>query len=146
MLIYDLHEIYNCNVENSHKIYDVIVISSNFDRRVKNINLIENIFNDEKMKSYNLIAVGKNSKKYMPDNVICFDLIKMREIWKLLSLSRLIIIPSYIESYSITAIEATNNSCLTLLSKNVGLSYFINKFFIWLNEYPSWGTLNFFIF
>jgi hypothetical protein len=137
-LIIDLHEIYNyikCDkTDSNQKIYDIIFISSNFDRKVKNIDLVINIFKNEALKDKKIIAIGKNSKEYMPNNVTTFDFLPQDKIMKLMNISKIIIVTSYIESYSISAIEAYNNNCLTLLSKNVALSYFVNKFFV-INSY-----------
>jgi len=150
--IYDLHEIYEDNKFNINDIssflikpnkllsydyikeYDIIFISSNFDRKVKNIDLIKQIYLDNRLENLSKIVVGKNSCKYFDTNEIknltILDSMTQEEIVYLMRKSKIILIPSYIESYSITCIEATNNNCIPLLSINVGCNNFINQYYI----------------
>jgi hypothetical protein len=149
--IYDLHEIYEDNDLNNKylssvllnnsiikrdytKKYDIIFISSNFDRGVKNIDLVQKILSNENIKNLKKIVVGKNSNKYFNDtkysNLIAMDLINQEQITQLLRQCKIILIPSLIESYSISCIEASNNACIPLLSINVGCNNFVNDYFI----------------
>jgi len=158
--IYDLHEIYEDNDQvyfnnkndignfliNSNSLlqydyikkYDIIFISSNFDRKVKNIDLVKQIYMSEKMENLNKIVIGKNSSNYFNTNEIknltVYDFMNQEEIIYLIRKSKIILIPSFIESYSITCIEATNNLCIPLLSPNVGCNNFINQYYI-VNDY-----------
>jgi hypothetical protein len=108
-------------------------ICSNFTRKVKNIDLVKKIFESEELKDLKKIVIGKNSKDFFNEslkNLTIIDFINQEEIHKYLKKSKIVIIPSYIESYSITGIEAWENSCIPLTSINVGCNKFINKFYI----------------
>jgi hypothetical protein len=150
--IYDLHEIYEDNLwkdivekdflftnEEIFKLkylkkYDIVFMSSNFDRKVKNVDLIKKIFSNSLLENLNKIIIGKNSNKYFNEkeikNLTVYDFLNQEEIIKLLRKTKIILIPSFIESYSISCIEATNNICIPLLSVNVGCNNFINDYYI----------------
>lgn len=140
--IYDLHEIYNYELKKDItdyleldyiKKWDIIFICSNFTRKVKNIDLVKKIYESEELKDLKKIVIGKNSKDFFNEslkNLTIIDFIDQKEIHKYLKKSKIVIIPSYIESYSITGIEAWENSCIPLTSINVGCNKFINKFYI----------------
>lgn len=140
--IYDLHEIYSNKSETDIymklnqdyiKTWDLIFICSNFTRKVKNINLIKNIYKSEELKYLNKIVIGKNSADFFDEsikNLTIIDFVDQEEIHKYLKKSKVLLIPSYIESYSITCIEAWENSCIPITSINVGCNKFINKYYI----------------
>lgn len=160
--IFDLHEIYENSIFNLKisklltdnnilglnyfKKYDILFISSNLDRKVKNTELVIKIFLDPKLKKYKKLVIGKNSSKYFNnskfENIEILDFLNQEQIINFLRQSKILLIPSYIESYSISCIEATNNTCIPLLSKNVGCNNFINNNFIietyetndWINK------------
>ena len=48
---------------NKNKIYDIAIVASRFDRNVKNIEFMKNLFNDETLKNYKKICIGKDSEK-----------------------------------------------------------------------------------
>lgn len=151
--VYDLHEIFENNIweninlkevllmspEKIHNLnyvkkYDLIFISSNFDRKVKNVDFAKEIFSNKSLENLKKIVVGKNSNKYFNKdeikNLDVFDLVDQEKIIKLLKQSKIIIIPSFVESYSITCIEASNNICIPILSSNIGCNNFINNYYI----------------
>lgn len=159
--IFDLHEIYENNIFNTkisklltnnkifelnfYKKYDILFLSSNLDRKVKNTDLVIKILSDVKLENFKKLVIGKNSSKYFNDkqfkNIEICDFLNQDQIIKLMRQCKIILIPSYIESYSITCIEATNNTCIPLLSKNVGCNNFINDNYI-LNTYEPEDWIN----
>lgn len=150
--VYDLHEIYNCKEKKKEislyldedyiKKWDLIYICSNFSRKVKNVDLVKKIFDSVELKDMKKIVIGKNSKDYFNnsiENLTIVDFIEQEEIYKYLKKSKIVLIPSYIESYSITMVEAWENTCIPLTSLNVGCNKFINKFYIVENyEVSKW--------
>ncbi len=133
----DLHEIFkinNCEPKNTSRSYDIVFVCSDFNRKVKNIGLIESIFNDEKLIKYNKLCVGKNSRRILKNdrdsNIICKDFMSQNDIVATLNNSKIVLVASFIETYSITAIEATQCGCIVLSSKNSACSSTINKFFV----------------
>lgn len=130
----DLHEIFKLNNGiGDNSTYDIVFICSNFSRNVKNVNLVNRIFGSKKCREYNKICIGQNSLKYMDKDLpktVYADLLDQNGIVSILNKSKLLIIPSYIESYSITAVEATQCGCTVLTTKNAGCAATINKFFV----------------
>lgn len=109
---------------NSIKEYDLIAISSNWDRTVKNPRFLYNILKE--YPQYRKIVIGKKSNIYdhLP-NVISLDLLPYQEMLKYLGKSKLLLVPSYSESGSNTIIEALKSDCQVLTSKNVGYHYLL---------------------
>lgn len=161
--IFDLHEIYINNIFsdknkisrlltddkiiglNFYKKYDILFLSSNFDRKVKNTDLAIEIMSDVRLEKFNKLVIGKNSVKYFNltqyKNIEIRDFTNQEQIIKLIRQCKIMLIPSHIESYSISCIEATNNTCIPLLSKNVGCNNFINHNYI-VNTYKSDDWVN----
>jgi len=133
----DLHEIFKIkgpNQENNDRFYDIVFICSNFSRKIKNIDLVKSIFENEKLANYKKICIGVNSEKFIGTNVrlnnVSKDFMSQNEIISILNNSKLILVPSYFESYSITSVEATQCGCIILATKNAACSATINKFFV----------------
>lgn len=149
--IYDLHEIYESHIDSKNiltnsklltdsyiKTFDVIYISSNFTRKVKNAEFAKKIFFNDKIKHLKKLAIGKNSRDLFNCesiditnyNITVCDFLTQEEIFQYIKKSKIILIPSHIESYSISCIEASLNTCIPLLSINVGCNNYINEFYI----------------
>jgi glycosyltransferase involved in cell wall biosynthesis len=144
----DLHEIFKINdtiSQNKNRTYDISFICSDFNRKVKNINFIKNIFYDNSLKKYNKICIGKNSENIINSdlnyNVVCKDFMTQNEIIAILNNSKIVLVASLIETYSITAVEATQCGCIVLSNKNSACSSTFNKFFVLdsydLNEWTN---------
>lgn len=132
----DLHEIFEingANPDNMIRDYDIAFICSNFNRNVKNVDLIKSIYTCDGLENAKKICIGKFSKSFFPENtknIIYKDFLQQEEIVKVLNQCKIVLVPSYIESYSITAVEATKCGCIVLTTKNVGCAITINKFFV----------------
>ena len=143
--IFDLHEIYREDIDTNLiltdglinydyiKTYDLIFITSNFSRKVKNVDFIKKIFESDRLQDFKKIVIGKNSKDYFDTTIknleIC-DFLNQEQTLNVIRKSKILLIPSFVESYSITCIEATNNNCIPIVSSNVGCNNFINDFYI----------------
>lgn len=133
----DFHDIFklkNAQPNNNDRKYDISFICSNFDRKVKNPDLIKSIFNNEKLKKYVKICIGSKSDKYIINNesnkVFTKDFSDQDKIIDVLNNSKIVLVPSYIETYGISAIEATKCGCITLLTKNAGCTATMNRYFV----------------
>lgn len=110
--------------------YDVCIITSRFDREIKNIGLAERIFNGlPKLKK---LAIGLYSEEHMGKykNTITLPLISHGKVLEYLQKSKVLIMPSYFESASIVVREAIMNDCLIVTSNNIGLSDRISELFL----------------
>ena len=122
---------YKTNIE-LEKEYDIICIASSWKRSVKNLAFCENIY----MKFPNLkkIIIGgfaensNNGNKQGCDhftkieNTTVLPLIEHKIVIEYIKKSRILLIPSFYESYSLIVLEAVYNNCKILTSRNVGSS------------------------
>ena len=106
--------------------YFIICATSSWKRRVKNVELIYNIF--KHFPDENKVIIGTQNDKYnfkdIPNTTV-LDIISNNELHRFLCNSKNYILPSFFESASITLLEALHNGCNVITSKNVGLSYLI---------------------
>ena len=101
-------------------------IASNFVRKIKNPALAYKLF--EKFPESNKIAIGKESDYFNEvTNTVTMGLITQKEIAKILSETKLLIIPSHFDSSPSVMSEAVLNGCNILLSKNVGWNEMMNN-------------------
>ena len=116
----------------TERIYDICVITSRFDRDIKNIKLIKDIFSDKSISHMKKLAIGlySNNTVGMYDNVTTFSLIEHKKVLEYISQCKILIMPSYFESASIVVREALLNNCLILSSNNIGLSDRLSEFFL----------------
>jgi glycosyltransferase involved in cell wall biosynthesis len=99
--------------------YDIAFIASNFSRKIKNPELAYKLF--ERFPELNKIAIGKESDYFSEiTNTDTMNLMSQKEIAKILSETKLLIISSYFDSSPSVTSEALLNGCNILLSKNVG--------------------------
>ncbi|XWV26174.1 glycosyltransferases group 1 [Tupanvirus soda lake] len=144
----DLHEIFKINSalpDNKERIYDIAFICSDFNRKVKNINFMKLMYQNEKLKNFNKICVGKNSENIIGSNtaykIECKELSSQDEVISILNKTKIVLVTSLIETYSITAVEATQCGCIVLTTKNAACSSTINKFFV-LDSYDCTEWIN----
>ena len=147
--VWDMHEIFETSKKDYdksslNKIYDIIFISSRYDREIKNINLVKRIYSDKKLKNYKKACIGIDSEKYISksDNITHLGFLQKEEVEKALALSKIIIITSFMESYSITNRESINNNCISLISKNVGNGFNMHDFFLCNSVYEEEEWVN----
>ena len=118
--------------------YDILFISSNFTRKVKNVDMVKVLFNDNTISKYSKLCIGKESETVIGNsndrNITCKNFMTQKEIISHLNESKIVIIPSFVETYSITAVEGYQCGCIVLASSNTACSGNINDFFV-LNTY-----------
>jgi hypothetical protein len=139
--VYLLEEIFFDKKEKQDKIYDIAIISSRFDRDVKNIGFIKELFDNPELQKYSKICIGKNSDKFLVADKH-FGLVKFHEVDNILSKTKLILITSKYESFSISLVQGINNNCIVLSNTNVGANIYLNNYYIndnfdsdiWINK------------
>jgi len=103
--------------------YDLICVSNNWNRLVKNIDLVYNIYKN--LPKLNKIIIGSENKNYnfskLP-NTLVLGKVKNEVIHGIMSNSKILLVPSFFESASIVILEALSNKCKVLTSKNVSMS------------------------
>lgn len=114
------------------KIHDVVVISSRFNRNVKNIDLINNIFNN--LKKENKACVGEKSEEYVKEANIHYGFRSHDETLEILRKSKILLITSKYESYSVTLLDGIKSDCIILSNINVAASRYLNDYFIVEND------------
>lgn len=135
--IIDLHEIFNTDgaePENINREYDIVFVCSDYRRKVKNINFLKEIYQDKLLLKYNKICVGKNSQQCMECdsvyNIAYQDFMTQKQVTTVLNNSKIILITSLIETYCVTAVEASQCGCIVLMSKNTACAAMIDSFFV----------------
>lgn len=137
--MYNIKNNVECIQEN--RIYDLIAISNKWSRQVKNVKLVYSIFT--RFPNLKKIIIGTSDKKYdfekIPNTTI-INKVENKEVHKYLNKSKILLFPSYFESAGIVILEALNNNCKILTSKNVGLSHYLDKKCVCedVNEINEW--------
>ena len=131
----DMHEIFDVGLiaPNANRCHDLAFVSSDCKRKVKNADLVKNIFNSNELITYQKICIGKNSQEVMGNvdkRLVYKDFLTQKEIISVLSNTKIVLIPSFIETYSITAVEATQCGCIIIANKNTACAATLNKFFV----------------
>ena len=99
--------------------FDIAFIVSNFDRKIKNPELAYKLF--EKLPQLKKVAIGRRGNYFSEiSNTIVMGLMTQKELAKILSETKLLIIPSHFDSSPSVMAEGVLNGCNILLSKNVG--------------------------
>ena len=106
--------------------FDIAFIVSNFDRKIKNPELAYKLF--ENFPQLKKVAIGRRSNYFSEiTNTIAMDLMTQKEVAKILSETKLLIIPSHFDSSPSLMAESVLNGCNILLSKNVGWNETIDE-------------------
>jgi glycosyltransferase involved in cell wall biosynthesis len=109
---------------NNKKEYDIICISSNWSRKVKNKELCFNILN--KFNNKNNIIIGSNTDDFKEiNNLNVLNYCNYNDVQKYLSKSKVLIITSLFESGPNTVLESINNNCQIVTSKNIGYKHIL---------------------
>ena len=132
---WDMFEIFDVEdtvLESSDRVYDIVFVCSRYDREIKNVALIKELYEHPELKHYKKVCIGMDSTKFIKEreDIIHFGFLSKEDINRVLQKCKVILIPSFMESYSITNREALNNGCISLCSSNVGNVYNTHKFFL----------------
>jgi glycosyltransferase involved in cell wall biosynthesis len=135
----DLHEIFRLeSLPDQNRIYDMVFIASDLGRKVKNTELLKNIYHSPRLVSFNKLVIGKNSQSLIGSdfniNLKCLEFMDQNSILNILKQTKIVIVCSLIESYSIVAVEASQMGCIVLASQNAACSSMMNQFFV-INDY-----------
>lgn len=134
----DIYNDTNC-INNGNRIYDIAVVSSRFDRDVKNIDLINGIFGDVNFKSMKKICIGIDSDKYVPKADIHFGKQDYGSTLSILSKCKVLLVTSRYESYSLTQLDGIKCGCIVVSNINVGSSNILDDYYIQENyNYGEW--------
>lgn len=136
----DLHEIFDVCISPAEKTIDIIFVCSDLNRKVKGVDLVYKLFSHKLLSRYNKVVIGKNPARFTKlANVNALGLVSKEVVLEHMSKSKIILVPSIIESYSITAVEAIQGGCVVLSSCNAACSSFYSSFFV-LQDYDldSW--------
>lgn len=142
--VIDLHEVFELNSPTfAARKYDLVFICSNYERKVKNAQLIKEILSDTRLDSFHKICIGIHSAETIGQckNVTFTSLLSETEIVTVLSQSKILLVPSYVETFSIVAMEASQCGCMVLTTDNAACASTINKYFV-LHSYEvnDWVT------
>jgi len=121
-----------CDSGSDVKRYDIIYVCSSLKRSVKNIPFVMRLMTHPSLVNYRKLIIGNDSDQYA-ENVPNLQTLKMVDnptVNQYMSKSKLLILPSYIESFGIVAREAEMNQCLVLTSRNAGISYRLSEIFV----------------
>lgn len=116
--------------EDPIKTNDLIMVVSSCERKVKNIQLGEYIFSH--FRDNRKTVIGNSSDKFFNNipNTTRLPLSDHDTVYKHFSKSRLLLLPSFVESSGIVIQEALYNKCLVLTSRNVGFSQRLPDIFL----------------
>jgi hypothetical protein len=115
--------------------YEYGVIVSNFERKVKNLDLIVNKLRKNKLKK---ILIGKNSNKYGGSKIRNIELIKNEKVFDYYKQIKYIVQDSYYESCSNVAVESRFFGC-----KLIGLDdIFVDSKILEINNVDNIKLIN----
>lgn len=112
---------------DSTKEFELVIISSNWKRLVKNPKLAYMIFRE--FPEYRKLVIGNNSNIFdkIP-NTTCLPLLEYNKTMEYISRSKLLLITSFSETGPNTIIEAFSNKCQVLSSKNIGYQRYLKDY------------------
>jgi glycosyltransferase involved in cell wall biosynthesis len=102
--------------------YDVVFIAYNWDRKLKNPELVERIVNHKSMKKYNMLIIGNAAQKIKATNFNTTQLNYMnnKNIFEFLMNTKCLVCPSYYDSFPNVVTEANMCGCNVVCSENIG--------------------------
>ena len=126
-----LTQIKKNNIINKIKTNDILFISSELDRKVKNFKLFLNIILDKRLDKYNKIIIGTNSNKFknikLIKNCTLIDNVKNEEIYEYYQKSRVLLITSFFDSSPNVLNEALISNCEVICSNSIGSYDYLKK-------------------
>lgn len=131
---------YSSQVNYENYLHDIAVISSRFDRSVKNIDLINDIYNNDSIEKYNKICIGKDSDKYINNAHTHYGFKSDEELINILHKTKIILITSKYESFSLTLLNGLRSNAIVLSNVNVGASKYLKDFYIIDSDDPQIWT------
>ena len=117
-------------IMTNDKKHDIVVISSRFNRTVKNMDLINDIYSNKLLKQYNKVCIGMDSANVIKKADIHYGFKSHKETIEILKECRILLIASKYESYSLTLLDGIRSGCIVLSNTNVGSSKYMNESYI----------------
>jgi hypothetical protein len=128
--------------KNNDKLIDIIIVASNVNRKVKNIQfIIELLAFSGKLRDYKIMVIGNNSENMFSgiSGIEILPLQKQEEVDAYLAKSKVILIPSLFDSNSNTFREAVMLGVIPIISVNVAHPKDYPGYFIVNNyKYEDW--------
>ena len=112
---------------NINKEFDLIVVASNWNRKVKNANFTKKIF--DLYPNLKKLVIGENGQYFKnTHNTTIVGLIDYKELLVYLKKSRILLVCSLFESGPNTVVESTYCNCQVVASKNIGKISFLHDY------------------
>jgi glycosyltransferase involved in cell wall biosynthesis len=111
----------NINFENRK--YDVIFACYSWKRNLKNMDLVNKIIKDVRMKNVRIVIIGNDSQKAVipvGSKTMTVGCVDNKKMFEYLGDTRCYVCPSYYDSYPNMITEADLSGCNTVSSLNVG--------------------------
>ncbi|ADO67306.1 putative glycosyltransferase [Cafeteria roenbergensis virus] len=111
----------------STKEFELVIVSSNWKRLVKNPKLSYLLFKE--FPEYRKLVIGNNSEMFdtIP-NTTCLPLLDYDKTMKYIAKSKILLITSFSETGPNTLIEAFSNKCQVITSKNIGYHRYLKEY------------------
>lgn len=148
---------FNCNniypnplpIQNNNKRYllnkDIDVLFLGRMQKLKGIDFLPDII-EGLPETWNIVFAGKNANKFVKQNKIkrrfeFIEDINGSKKMKIYARSKVVIIPSLFETYSMVAVEAMQNNCNVVAWSNLGFCEWFPKNILFLS--PPWNIGDF---
>jgi glycosyltransferase involved in cell wall biosynthesis len=124
------------------KVFDIILICSNFKRESKNNTFLINILKNKIFEKYKKLIIGNNNKDLdMIPNSSLLPLQNHEKCLEYMSKSKILLYPSLYESNSNTIREAYYHGCLSIITRNVGYHELFPEYLI-CNDFSNLEWIN----
>lgn len=117
----EIEILFNLNVNQIPKTYDIIVAASILTRPMKNNEFLIDVLSSPYLSNYSKLIIGKENHKFkeIPNSDI-YDMLSHPQLIQFLKKSKLLLYPSLSDANPNTVREALHCRCITLLSNNIG--------------------------
>lgn len=121
------------------KEYDLIIVNSSYKRKIKNPDFIKELFKLPEIEKLKKVIIGHFSTETFGglNNTLTLNLIDNKKVYEYLSKSKILLVPSFLESAGIIIEEANYCECSIVTTRNVGLSYRIDDNFLCEDVYDK---------
>lgn len=119
--VIDTTDCVKTKITDNNKIYDIILVCSNFKRIIKNNIFLKKILSNQIFNGFSKCIIGSNSNIFgnIPNTTI-IDLIPNNEVIKYLCKSKILLFPSLFDANPNTVREAYQVKCIPLVSNGIG--------------------------
>lgn len=138
-----LYDLANLNavkkIDFAKRKYDLAFICYSWDRKLKNVALVEKLINSPVMRKYQILVIGNTAPaiKTKNFNVTKLGYVGNKSIFQLLTNTRVLACVSYYDSFPNVVTEANLCGCNVVLSANVGQCKLVDKRLVVGNFYSE---------